>query len=113
MRATAIPRLHGIKQANLPPSDDLLHSTLQIFRAGEYPEDYVPVVGNYACLLLAPYREFLKSVTGHPSPVVLDRYLGSGQEGLGGICASTGAGDSLASVLGLTTQGPDMMSRSP
>ena len=58
MRATAIPRLHGIKQANLPPSDDLLHSTLQIFRAGEYPEDYVPVVGNYACLLLAPTVNF-------------------------------------------------------
>ena len=48
-------------------------------------------------------------MTGHPSPVVLDRYLGSGQEGLGGICASTGAGDSLASVLGLTTQDLDMI----
>lgn len=102
MSATAIPSLDGIKQANLPPSDDLLHAKLRISHTGEYPEDFVPCVNDHACLVLAPYREFLQSLTARPCPVVLDREIDCNKEGLPGTCAGAGVSVTVASLLGLS-----------
>ena len=101
MSATAIPSLSGIKQDNLPSSDDLLHAKLKISQPGEYPEDYTPAKDSYACLVLAPYRDFLQSLTAHPCPVTTDNG-GCSEEGPAG--TGSGLGTTLASLLGLSNR---------
>ena len=101
MSATAIPSLSGIKQDNLPSSDDLLHAKLKISQPGEYPEDYTPAKDSYACLVLAPYRDFLQSLTAHPYPVTTDNG-GCSEEGPAG--TGSGLGTTLASLLGLSNR---------
>ena len=57
--------MKGVKQGDLSPNDDLLHSKLRLSFRGTFPPDLVPEHDQGVSLVMEPYRDFIRSLTAH------------------------------------------------